>query len=100
MIIQSAFIIFLGMLFLAVKLPIRTTLKLLGRHLVLDIGVSALALILHWGTFSGVMAAAGAGLLCSVTTTLARWSIGYIVGNKYTPGKLLNLNSYLKDNSK
>lgn len=96
MIIESAFIIFFGMLFLAIKLPIRTTLKLLGKHLVLDIGVSALALILHWGTFSGVMAAAGAGLLCSVSTSVARWVIGYIDGGIYTPG-IINLSKQLKE---
>jgi hypothetical protein len=58
MIIESGVIIFFGMLLLGIKLPRRTSLKLLGRPLALDLGVSVLAYILHYGTFSGIMAAA------------------------------------------
>ena len=86
MILESGAIIFAGMLFIGLKLKPVTSLKLLGYPLALDIGVSALVLVLHWGTFSGVMAAAFAGLLCSVTTTLARKVFGYIERNVYVPG--------------
>lgn len=78
MIIESGVIIFLGMLLLGFKLPIETSLRLLGRPLMLDVSVSVLAFLMHYGTFSGVMAAAVAGLMCSGFTTLARKSIGYI----------------------
>lgn len=91
MIIESGVIIFLGMLLLGLKLKAKTSLTLLGYPLALDFSVSALAFIMHYGTFSGVMAAAVAGLMCSGFTSLARYAIGYIKAGKYTPGKIWQL---------
>ena len=91
MIIESGVIIFLGMLLLGIKLPRRVSLKLLGHPLALDLSVSALAFFMHSGTFSGVMAAAVAGLMCSGFTSLARYAFGYIKGGKYHPGKIWQL---------
>ncbi len=88
MIIESGVIIFLGMLLLGIKLPRKTSLKLLGRPLALDFGVSVLAYVLHYGTFSGIMAAAVAGLMCSGFTSCARYAFGYIKDNRYHPGKI------------
>lgn len=87
MIIESGVIIFIGLLLLGLKLPPKLSLRLLGRPFALDLGVSALAFIMHFGTFSGVMAAAVAGLMCSGFTSLARYAFGYIKGGVYTPGK-------------
>lgn len=83
MIIESGVIIFLGMLLIGFKLKRRTALSLLGRPLALDLGVSILAFMMHYGTFSGVMAAAVAGLMCSGFTSVARKCFGYISKGKY-----------------
>lgn len=91
MIIESGVIIFLGMLLLGLKLPTKTSLKLLGHPLALDFSVSTVAFLMHSGTFSGVMSAAVAGLLCSGFTSLARHAFGYIEGNKYFPGNIWRL---------
>lgn len=91
MIIESGVIIFLGMLLLGLKLSAKTSLTLLGRPLALDFGVSALAFVMHYGTFSGVMAAAVAGLMCSGFTSVARYAFGYIKAGKYFPGKIWRL---------
>ena len=91
MIIESGVIIFLGMLFLGLRLKVKTSLTLLGHPLALDFSVSALAFIMHYGTFSGVMAAAVAGLMCSGFTTLARYAVGYISNGKYFPGKIWSI---------
>lgn len=91
MIIESGVIIFLGMLLLGLKLRAKTSLTLLGYPLALDFGVSALAFIMHYGTFSGVMAAAVAGLMCSGFTSVARYAFGYIRAGVYTPGKIWRL---------
>lgn len=91
MIVESGLIIFLGLLFLAFKLRIKTTLTALGHPLALDLFVSVLAFATHWGTFSGVMAAAVAGLMTSVATTMARYVIGYIGKNGYVPGKIIHI---------
>ena len=91
MIIESGVIIFLGMLLLGIKLPRKTSLKLLGRPLALDLGISVLAYIMHYGTFSGIMAAAVAGLMCSGFTSVARYAFGYIEGKQYHKGRIWQL---------
>lgn len=88
MIIESGIIIFIGLMFLAIKLPRRTALWLLGRPLTVDLLASVLAYILHWGTFTGVMAAAVAGLMCSGFTAVARYLFGYIEKDQYHKGIL------------
>ena len=95
MIIESGIIIFLGLLFLAVKLPIKTSLWLLGNALWVDLGVSVLAFLMHYGTFTGVMAAAVAGLMTSTFTTIAKYAIGYTAKNKYYVGKVWDLTDTL-----
>ena len=70
MIIESGVIIFFGMLLLGIKLPRKTSLWLLGYPLYLDLTVSVVAYVLHYGTFSGIMAAAVAGLPTSGTNTM------------------------------
>ena len=78
MIVESGVIIFLGLLFIFVKLPRRTALRLLGCPLALDIVVSIFTLLVHWGTFSGVMAAAVAGLMTSGFSSAGRFLFGWI----------------------
>jgi hypothetical protein len=53
--------------------------------MLIDVGVTLLTLAIHWGTFSGVMAATFAGLLCSIGTSLAKKVVGYIDGDVYVP---------------
>lgn len=86
MVIESGIVIFVGLLLLFWKLKWETKLRLLGYPLALDLGVSIVAYILHWGTFTGVMAAAVAGLMCSAMTSIGRKVYGYIEGGYYYPG--------------
>jgi nucleoside permease NupC len=78
--------IFLGVTLILVKLPRRLMLRLLKHDIVIDVAVSAAVLSLHWGTFSGIMAATLAGLLTSVATTFLKRLFGHIDGNIYYPG--------------
>ena len=74
MVIESGIIIFVGLLLLFLKLKKKHRTALLKHSLALDISVAAIAYALHWGTFTGVMAAAVAGLMTSTFTALAqRW---------------------------
>ena len=91
MIIESGVIIFLGMLLLGIKLPRKVSLKLLGRPLALDLSVSVIAYAMHYGTFSGIMAAAVAGLMCSGFTSVARYAFGYIKDKRYHKGRIWQL---------
>lgn len=80
--------IFLGVALLLVKLPRRIMLRLLKHDLLLDLAVTTLVLAIHWGTFSGVMAATIAGLLTSLATSSLKRLVGYIDGNSYYPGRI------------
>lgn len=85
--ITSGLIILMGFVLILIKLPRKVMLRLLGRPLLVDITISVVAYALHWGTFSGVMAAAFAGMGCSIITTAGRWAFGYIKKGKFYPGK-------------
>ncbi len=82
----TGFAIFLGLVFIFIKLPRRTMLRCLRHDVVLDVAVTLIVLIIHFGTFSGVMAATFAGLLTSVGTSLAKKVFGYIKGEQYFHG--------------
>jgi hypothetical protein len=84
--IESGLFVFTGLMLVFLKLPRRTILKLLGYPLTVDICVSLGTYVLHFGTFSGVMAATVAGLMCSAFTSFARWLVGYMAHGKYHPG--------------
>lgn len=88
MIIESGVIVFLGLCGLFVKLPPRARLLCLGKPLHMDLGITVGTYLLHMGTFSGVMSAAVAGLLCSGFISLGRYLFGYIEKNTYYPGRI------------
>ena len=83
---MTGFMIFLGMTLILAKLPRRAMLRALHHDVALDLAVSALVLAIHFGTFSGVMAATVAGLLMSVATSSMKKFVGHIQGDMYFPG--------------
>jgi NhaP-type Na+/H+ or K+/H+ antiporter len=83
---ETGFIVFLALFLLLIKLPRRWALRLLHYDLILDIAVTLIVLFIHFGTFSGVMAATVAGLMTSLFTTSMKRAFGSIKGGKYTPG--------------
>lgn len=84
----TGFTIFLGVGLIFAKLPRRTLLRVLKHDLMLDIAVTLLVLLIHWGTFSGVMGATVCGLLTSIATSAMKRWLGYIDGDFYHPGSL------------
>ena len=83
---ETGLAIFLALVFIFAKLPRRTMLRLLRHDMAIDVAVTLLVLAIHFGTFSGVMAATFAGLLTSIGTTAAKKLFGYIQGDLYFPG--------------
>ena len=83
---ETGIVIFLSLAFVFIKLKRRTMLRLLRYDMAIDLAVTVLALAIHWGTFSGVMAATLAGLLCSLGTSAAKRVFGYIEGGRYHTG--------------
>jgi hypothetical protein len=86
--LTTGFTIFLGVTLILAKLPRRTMLRVLKHDLLLDVAVSLITLLIHWGTFSGVMAATVAGLLTSVATSALKKLVGFVDGDKYWPGRI------------
>jgi len=84
--LATGLLVFLGVALILWKLPRRSALKLLNHDLAIDVTVTAVTLIVHWGTFSGVMAATVAGLLTSLATSAAKRLFGFIRGSHYYPG--------------
>ena len=84
--IETGFLVFLGVALILWKLPRRLMLRLLAHDVALDLTVSVLVLMIHWGTFSGVMAATVAGLTMSLATSGAKRLFGYIDNKRYVPG--------------
>jgi hypothetical protein len=83
---ETGLAIFLGLVFIFIKLRRRTMLRLLHHDMAIDVAVTIVTLMVHWGTFSGVMAATFAGLLTSLGTSLAKRVFGHIDGDIYIPG--------------
>lgn len=90
MMLITGLTVFLGVPLILIKLPRRMMLRALSRPLLIDLAVSLTVLAIHWGTFSGVMAATVAGLLTSLATSAARRLFGFIAGSRYYSG-VINL---------
>lgn len=82
----TGFTVFLAMMLLLIKLPRRWSLRILHYDVALDCAVSLVVLYIHFGTFSGVMAATVAGLMTSLFTTSMKRAFGSIKGKTYLPG--------------
>ena len=85
---MTGFMVFLGTAALLAKLPRRKMLRALHHDAAVDVAVTVLVLAIHWGTFSGVMAASIAGLLTSMMTSSMKKLVGHSDGTMYYPGVL------------
>lgn len=86
MIIETGTIVFISLAIVFWRFPKRLKLWLLGHPLWLEIPFAILAYVLHYGTFSGMMAAATAACICFVFVQIMRKMIGYIDKTGYQPG--------------
>lgn len=85
--LEMGFIVGLGLLVTFAKLSWRKRLQMLSYPLSADLLIFALLLVLHWGTFSGVMVATIGALTCSLVLGAGRWLFGFIERGVYKPGK-------------
>ncbi len=85
--LMTGITVFLGIALIFAKLPRRTMLRALKHDLAIDLLVTILVLLIHWGSFEGVMAASVAGLLTSLATSGLKKMFGYIDRNFYIVGK-------------
>lgn len=77
MIIETGTIVFLSLIIMFWRLSPRTRRWFLGRPLWLELPFGIMAYALHYGTFSGMMAAATAACMCFCFVQVMRQLYGY-----------------------
>jgi hypothetical protein len=83
---ESGAVVCLGLAMWFGKCSWRMRMRLLSHPLAVDILVFTILTIVHWGTFSGVMAATVGALMTSVLLTCGRKAFGYMEQGKYKRG--------------
>jgi hypothetical protein len=86
MIIESGFIVAIGLLFIFFKCSWKARMRILSNPLAIDLLIFVALTILHWGTFSGVMVATTGAMITSGMLTLGRWMFGHVTDKKYFAG--------------
>lgn len=86
MFLDTGFMVFLSLIVIVAWLPNRTVLWLFGHPIALELPFGVMAYLLHYGTFSGMMAAAVACIMVAFLTRGGRWFLGYIKNGVYHPG--------------
>ena len=84
--IEMGIIVGIGLLVTLVKMSWRWRMRVLSNPLLLDVMIFVLLMLLHWGTFSGVMVATIGALTCSLVLSGARKLYGYIEDRRYVRG--------------
>ena len=84
--IEMGVVVGLGLLVSLVKMNWKWRMHLLSNPVMMDLIIFTALMLLHWGTFSGVMVATVGALTCSLTLSGARWLYGHVEGGTYVPG--------------
>lgn len=86
--IEMGLVVGIGLLVSLSKMNWQWRMHVLSQPLLVDLIVFALLMLIHWGTFSGVMVATVGALFCSLTLSAARKLCGHIENGYYVPGIL------------
>ena len=84
--IEMGIVVGMGLLVSLVKMSWKWRMHMLSHPLVMDAIIFVSLLLIHWGTFSGVMVATVGALTCSLTLSGARWLYGHVESGTYVPG--------------
>ncbi len=84
--IEMGVVVGLGLLVTLVKMNWKWRMAMLSNPLLLDVMIFTALMLLHWGTFSGVMVATVGAMTCSLTLSGARWLYGHVEAGTYVPG--------------
>lgn len=87
MFMEAGFFVGLGMLLTMAKCNWTWRMRILSNPLKVDLLVFTVMTFLHWGTFSGVMAATVGAFMASLLLSVGRMALGYITKTgDYKPG--------------
>ena len=84
--IEMGVVVGIGLLITLVKMSWQWRMRILSSPLLVDMLIFIALLLIHWGTFSGVMVATVGSMTCSLTLSGARWLYGHINKGTYLPG--------------
>ena len=76
----------IGLLVSLVKMSWAWRMRMLSYPLTIDMLIFIALVLLHWGTFSGVMVASVGAMTCSLVLSGARWMYGHIDNGTYKAG--------------
>lgn len=88
MILETGMLVFFSLVIFLWQVPRGLRLWLMGHPFWFEVPFSILAYLLHWGTFSGMMAAATAACICHVFVLWHRHFLGYIRAGHFQKGVL------------
>lgn len=84
--IENGIIVGIGLLVTLVKMTWKWRMHMMSNPLVVDAIIFIALLLIHWGTYSGVMVASVGAMTCSLTLSAARFLYGHIEKGEYVPG--------------
>lgn len=84
---ESGLVVGLGLLATLSKMNWTWKLRVLSSPLLMDTFVFIGLILIHWGTFSGIMVATIGALMVSVILSIGRWLFGYTEKGVYVPGR-------------
>lgn len=84
---EAGIVVGIALLATLAKMSWSWKLRVLSHPLMMDVFIFIGLMILHWGTFSGVMVATIGAFVCSIILSCGRWLFGYMEKNVYVPGK-------------
>lgn len=84
--IEMGVVVGIGLLVTLVKMNWKWRMHLLSNPLVVDMLIFIALVLLHWGTFSGVMVASVGAMTCSLVLSGVRYAYGHVENGVYVPG--------------
>lgn len=84
--IEMGIVVGMGLLISLVKMSWAWRMRVLSNPLLLDVMIFTALMLLHWGTFSGVMVASVGAMTCSLVLSGARYLYGHIENGSYIAG--------------
>jgi hypothetical protein len=84
---EAGIVVGIALLATLAKMSWTWKLRVLSHPLMMDVFIFIGLVMLHWGTFSGVMVATIGAFMCSIILSAGRWLFGYIENGQYVSGK-------------
>ena len=85
--IELGLIVGLALLIAMAKMSCHWRLKVLSNPVIADALIFIFLILIHWGTFSGVMVATIGAMICSLLLAAGRFAVGHKENGKYIPGQ-------------